>query len=87
MDIHTRICSQAFKKSHGGGGDGKPKGEKEGGKPGYIAAGGMSKIRELIVEPPTPFLYNAPIIEPVPPEHQGGLWEFEDEPSYFDGDM
>lgn len=84
----TPLYSQAFKKSHGGsdGGDGKAEGEAK--KPGFIvAAGGMGKIRELIVEPPTPLLYHAPIIEPTPPEHQGGLWEFEDEPSYFDGDM
>lgn len=83
--------SQAFKKSHGGGGGGEEeKGKEEGGdgKPGMVvAAGGMGKIRELIVEPPTPLLYNAVIIEPVPPEHQGGLWDFENEPSYFDGDM
>lgn len=52
-----------------------------------VKAGGMGKIKDLIVEPPTPMLYDAVIIEPVPPEHQGGLWEFEDEPSYFDGDM
>ncbi len=84
--LAIRIGSQAFKKSHGGGGGGKTEGDG-GGKPGYIAAGGMGKIRELIVEPPIPALYNAPIIEPVPPEHQGGLWEFEDEPSYFDGDL
>lgn len=88
-----QTSSQAFKKSHGGGGGGggEEKGnEEEGGsgKPGFVvAAGGMGKIRELIVEPPNPRLYNAVIIEPVPPEHQGGLWEFEDEASYFDGDM
>lgn len=76
--------SQAFKKSHGGSGvgEGKDKGEAPKGAPG-----GMGKIRELIVEPPTPLLYHPVIIEPVPPEHQGGLWDFENEPSYFDGDM
>lgn len=73
------VRSQAFKKSHGGG--------SEGGKPSYIEAGGMSKIGDLIVERPTPALFDAVIIEPVPPEHQGGLWDFEEEPSYFDGDM
>lgn len=86
----TPTRSQAFKKSHGGGGEDKAKEEGGGGgKPAgfVVAAGGMGKIRELIVEPPTPTLYSAVIIEPVPPEHQGGLWEFEDEPSYFDGDL
>lgn len=42
---------------------------------------------DLIVERPVPALYEAVIIEPVPAEHQGGLWDFENEPSYFDGDM
>lgn len=80
------MCSQAFKKSHSGGGGGKEEGK--GGKPGFIvAAGGMGKIKDLIVEPPTPALYDAVIMEPVPPEHKGGLWDFEEEPSYFDGDM
>lgn len=80
------LCSQAFKKSHGGGGGGEGKDKGNVGN-FVVVAGGMSKIGELIVEPPVPSLYYAPIIEPVPPEHQGGLWDFEDEPSYFDGDM
>ncbi|CAM9900883.1 unnamed protein product [Ectocarpus sp. 12 AP-2014] len=86
MDFEEWKRSQAFKKSHGGGGGGEGKGK---GKLGGFAvvAGGMGKMRELIVEPPVPSLYNAPIVEPVPPEHQGGLWDFEEEPSYFDGDM
>ncbi|CAM9427018.1 unnamed protein product [Scytosiphon promiscuus] len=89
MDFEEWKRSQAFKKSHGGSGGGEEgKAAGEAPKPGFIvAAGGMGKIRELIVEPPTPLLYHAAIIEPTPPEHQGGLWEFEDEPSYFDGDM
>eukprot|EP00903_Cladosiphon_okamuranus_P012601 g11792.t1 len=92
MDFEEWKRSQAFKKSHGGGGGGAKDEGKEGGDGGkpkgmVVKAGGMGKIKDLIVEPPTPMLYNAPIIEPVPPEHQGGLWEFEDEPSYFDGDM
>lgn len=47
----------------------------------------MSKMGDLIVERPVPALYDAVIIEPVPPEHQGGLWDFEENPAYFDGDM
>lgn len=86
LNQRTRLSSQAFKKSHGSGGGGKAEGKD--GKPGFIvAAGGMSKIKDLIVEPPVPALYDAVIMEPVPPEHQGGLWDFEEEPSYFDGDM
>lgn len=47
----------------------------------------QSKIGDLVVERPQPGMYDAVIIEPVPPEHKGGLWEFENEPSYFDGDL
>ena len=80
MLVSNPLRSQAFKKSHGGPG-------KEGEKPSFIvAAGGMSKMGDYIVERPVPSLYHAVIMEPVPPEHAGGLWDFEDEPSYFDGD-
>lgn len=42
---------------------------------------------DLTIERPSPSLYDAVLIEPTPPEHKGGLWEFENEASYFDGDM
>ena len=47
----------------------------------------MSKMSELIVERPSPALFDAVIIEPTPPEHKGGLFDFENDPSYFDGDL
>ncbi|CAM9913253.1 unnamed protein product [Laminaria digitata] len=80
MDFEEWKRSQAFKKSHGGAG-------KEGEKPSFVAAGGMSKMGDYILEHPVPSLYHAVVMEPVPPEHAGGLWDFENEPSYFDGDM
>lgn len=47
----------------------------------------QSKIGDFVLERPQPGMYDAVIIEPVPPEHKGGLWDFENEPSYFDGDL
>lgn len=47
----------------------------------------QSKIGDLVVGRPEPGLYNAVIMEPTPPEHTGDLFDFENEPSYFDGDM
>lgn len=55
------VRSQAFKKSNGGGCEGE--------NSSYIAAGGLNKIENLLVERPTLALFNAVIIEPVPPEH------------------
>ncbi|CAM9269024.1 unnamed protein product, partial [Discosporangium mesarthrocarpum] len=45
---------------------------------------GMSKMGELLVGRPSPQLFEAVLVEPTPSEHEGGPWDFEEEPSYFD---
>lgn len=73
------VSSEAYKRSHAKGDDGE--GSTSGGGRGL-----MSKLSELVLEPPDSTFYDAVLVQPTPPEHKGGLWEFENEPSYFDGD-
>ncbi|CAM9727095.1 unnamed protein product [Choristocarpus tenellus] len=65
--------SQAFKASHSSGGP--------------VVPGGMSKMGELLEGRPQPEMFDAVLVEPTPAELQGELWDIEDEPSYFDGDL
>lgn len=77
--------SQAFKGSHSGGNDKGEDRQAEGSKGSRPILPG--KMGELLLERPTPAMYDAILVEPVPAEHRGGLWEFENEASYFDGDV
>ena len=47
----------------------------------------MAQMKDILIEPPRPAMYEAVLVEPTPPENRGGLFEFEENADYFDGDI